>query len=105
MSLGAVGTVAVILGEAGDEAEAERAARMAGAIQVAQVETGAALPSVTVLHMPQPGDVAGRGLVRSAPRPSWRKGAKLSIEEAIELALVESGPAPRGAGGRRVGAC
>lgn len=62
---------------------------MAGAIQAAQAETGEALPSVTVLHLPEPGDVARARLGEERAEALMAEGAQLSIEEAIELALVE----------------
>ena len=88
-TLGALGTIAVLLAEAGDEAEAERAARLAGAIRAAQAETGEAIPSVSVLHLPEPGDAVRERLGTERAAALMADGAKLSIEEAIELALVE----------------
>ncbi len=88
-SLGGLGAIAVVLGESGDLVHAERAAHLAGAIRAAQAETGEALPSVSVLHMPQPGDVVRARLGDERAEALMAEGAKLSIEEAIELALVE----------------
>jgi predicted ATPase/class 3 adenylate cyclase len=88
-TLGALGTIAVLLAETGDEGEAERAARVAGAIRAAQAETGEAIPSVSVLHLPEPGDAVRERLGAERATALMADGAKLSIEEAIELALVE----------------
>ncbi len=88
-TLGALGTIAVLLAETGDEAEAERAARVAGAIRAAQAETGEAIPSVSVLHLPEPGEAVRARLGPVRAEPLMAEGAKLSIEEAMELALVE----------------
>lgn len=88
-TVGALGTIAVLLAESGDEAEAERAARMAGAIRAAQAETGEAIPSVSVLHLPEPGDAVRDRLGPERAEALMAEGAKLSIDEAIELALVE----------------
>ena len=88
-TLGALGTIGVLLAEAGDEAEAERAARLAGAVRAAQAETGEAIPSVSVLHLPEPGDAVRERLGAERATALMADGAKLSIEEAIELALVE----------------
>ncbi|HEY7941222.1 MAG TPA: adenylate/guanylate cyclase domain-containing protein [Candidatus Limnocylindrales bacterium] len=88
-TLGALGTVAVLLAESGGEAEADRAARLAGAIGAAQAETGEAIPSVSVLHLPEPGDAARKRLGSERAEALMAEGAKLSIEQAMELALVE----------------
>ncbi|MGZ6379137.1 MAG: hypothetical protein ACXWO2_11375 [Candidatus Limnocylindrales bacterium] len=52
-------------------------------------DPAAALASARVLHMPEPGDVVRARLGEERAEALMAEGAKLSIEEAIELALVE----------------
>ncbi len=83
-TIGALGVIALVQAESGD---AELAARLAGAIQAIQDETGEALPSVTVLHLPHPADAARARLGDDEAERLMAEGAKLSVDEAVELAL------------------
>jgi predicted ATPase/class 3 adenylate cyclase len=87
-TIGALGVIAVVEGESGD---AERGARLAGAIRAIQAETGEALALVTVLHMPHPADVARERLGPAEAERFMAEGGLLSPDEAIALALDEAG--------------
>ena len=87
-TIGALGVIAVVEGESGD---AERAARLAGAILAIQAETGEALAPVTVLHLPHPTDVVRERLGPEEAERLMTEGRSMSPEEAIALALGEAG--------------
>ncbi|MFI5225124.1 MAG: adenylate/guanylate cyclase domain-containing protein [Candidatus Limnocylindrales bacterium] len=87
-TVGALGVIAVVEGESGD---AERAARLAGAIRAIQAETGEALAAVTVLHLPHPADVVRERLGTEVAESLMAQGATLNVDEAIALALGEAG--------------
>lgn len=83
-TIGALGVIALVQAESGD---AELAARLTGAIQAIQAETGEALPSVTVLHLPHPADAVRARLGAETAERLMAEGARLSADEAVELAL------------------
>ena len=86
-TLGALGVIALVQAESGD---VEVAARLTGAIQAIQAETGEALAPVTVLHLPHPADAVRARLGAAEAERLIAEGAKLSPDEAIALALGES---------------
>lgn len=88
-TVGALGVIAIVQGESGDP---ELAARLTGAIQAIQAETGEALAPVTVLHMPHPADVVRARLGEAEAERLMAEGARLTTDEAIALALGEAGP-------------
>jgi predicted ATPase/class 3 adenylate cyclase len=83
---GALGVIAVVEGESGD---AERGARLAGAIRAIQAETGEALAAVTVLHLPHPADVARERLGAAEAERLMTEGSMWSEDEAVAVALGE----------------
>ena len=87
-TIGALGVIAVVEGESGD---GEVAARLTGAIRAIQAETGEALAPVTVLHLPHPVDVVRARLGEAEADRLMAEGAKLTTDEAIELALGTDG--------------
>jgi predicted ATPase len=87
-TLGALGVIAIIEGESGDGGVG---ARLTGAIQAIQADTGEALAPVTVLHLPHPADVARERLGESEAQRLIAEGAVLTPDEAIRLALGEAG--------------
>ncbi len=87
-TIGALGVIAIVEGESGD---AERGARLAGAILAIQAETGEALAPVGVLHLPHPTDVVRERLGPDEAERLIAEGRSLSPEEAIAMALGEGG--------------
>ncbi len=93
-TLGALGVLAVIQGEQGD---AEVGAHLTGAILAIQEESGEALAPVTVLGLPHPRDVVVARLGSEEADRLMAEGRRLSVDEAIALALGEESVAPANA--------
>jgi len=86
-TVGALAVIAIVEGESGN---AERAARLVGAIEAIQAESGEALAPVTVLHLPHPADVVRDRLGADEAERLIAEGAALTMDEAIALALDET---------------
>jgi predicted ATPase/class 3 adenylate cyclase len=94
-TIGALGIVAIVEGESGD---AQLAARLTGAIQAIQTETGEALAPVAVLHLPDPAEVVRARLGAEAADRLIAEGRRLSPDEAIRLGLGGSEVESAGSG-------
>jgi hypothetical protein len=83
-TLGALAVIAVVHAESGD---AVVAAHLAGAIRAIRVETGEALASVSVLHLPDPADAVSARLGEVDAEALMAEGATLTMDDAVALGL------------------